>query len=92
MNLWEQDKVKLAGLQRRRSLRGKEEDEEKVKANLRSIVLEKLTIGKVFKAANFLESKGVADISNLKTKNKLKNKFPQRSREIPKEVAKGICR
>ena len=92
MNLWEQVKVKWEGIHRRRNLRDKEEDEEKVKANLRSIVLEKLTIGKVFKAANFLESKGVADISNLKTKNKLKNKFPQRSREIPKEVAKGICR
>ena len=70
LNLWESDLLKAEGKAKFRSDRPR--SEEKDEELLRVKVLDKLASGKVSKAANLLDSHGIADMSDENTKVSLR--------------------
>ena len=80
-------KLKAKEIQRKERVQSPEELQEKK----RTKVLEKLTNGKVSRAARLIDSHRLADMNQEVTRAALKSKFPDRRTALPESVPSGVC-
>ena len=75
-------------LNRRTSKQKKQDKDKENDEKLREKVL---TSGKISRAANLIDSHGIASLDTAETMEALRSKFPERRRPLPDTVPRGEC-
>ena len=88
VTLWQEDVGRLRNRQTRETVVRSEEEEEEF---LRRTAVDLISQGQISKAVSRISSNGVADIGDPGVREQLREKYPQRGRELPARVERRRC-